>query len=382
MNVIKTENTINRITVLRYVITFVIVSLIFVSTSFAQSNTTRSADGTIKIMPVGNSITAGEHYGYPSIPERTGYRKVLYEMLVEAGYNVDFVGSQNHGERPASDPDWYDWNNEAYPGWKISDIANKLDTALIVYQPDILLIHVGTNKSDWDNKPGQVMDMLDMINDFSEANDHPITVFLCKIIKRFYKEDSGPTSQFNEAVADSVAARSGDKIKIIMVDMENGAGLDYTDDPPDSTAYPPYEGGDMLGETYPGVTYDKYHPNDKGNTKMALKFYEGLVNELGEPTKVDNHVMNQQPQQFELCQNYPNPFNPTTTIEFNLKKSSNVLIIIYDLLGKELTTLVNEELQAGNYHLHWNASNFSSGIYLYKLYADGLTETKKMILIR
>jgi hypothetical protein len=49
----------------------------------------------------------------------------------------------------------------------------------------------------------------------------------------------------------------------------NGAGLDYSDHPPDPTANPPYEGGDMLGETYPGVDYDRYHPNDKGNTKMA-----------------------------------------------------------------------------------------------------------------
>ena len=63
----------------------------------------------IKIMPVGDSITAGEHYGYPPVPERTGYRKALYQMLVEAGYKVDFVGSQDHGRRPECDPDWYDW---------------------------------------------------------------------------------------------------------------------------------------------------------------------------------------------------------------------------------------------------------------------------------
>jgi hypothetical protein len=70
----------------------------------------------IRTMPVGDSITAGEHYGYPPVPERTGYRKDLYEMLVDAGYRVDSVGSQRHGERPERDPDWYDWNNEAYLG--------------------------------------------------------------------------------------------------------------------------------------------------------------------------------------------------------------------------------------------------------------------------
>ena len=157
---------------------------------------------------------------------------------------------------------------------------------LPTYKPDILLVHVGTNGADWNNKPGQVMDMLDIINDFSVANNHPMTVFLCRIINRYYKEDPAPTTKFNNAVVDSVADRTGDKIKIILVDIENGAGLDYTDDPPDSIANPLYEGGDMWGVTYPGVPYDVFHPNDKGNTKMAVKFYEELVKELGEPWKV------------------------------------------------------------------------------------------------
>jgi lysophospholipase L1-like esterase len=238
------------------------------------------AGDPVKIMPVGNSITAGEHYSFPSIPERTGYRKDLYEMLVNSGYNVDFVGSQNHGERAKTDSNWYDWNNEAYPGKTIPIITEKLKNALGTYNPDILLVHVGTNGRDWDQKPGQVMDMLDLINTYSVDNNHPITVFLCKIINRFIELDQGPTSQFNSDLSDTVATRTGDKIKIIMVDMENGAGIDYTDRLPDTTANPPYEGGDMLGHRYPGTATDKYHPNDKGNTKMALKFYEELVKEL------------------------------------------------------------------------------------------------------
>ena len=73
-------------------------------------------DNPVKIMPVGDSIAAGEHYKFPALGERTGYRKALYEMLINAGYNVDFVGSQNHGIRPKAARDWYDWNCEAYPG--------------------------------------------------------------------------------------------------------------------------------------------------------------------------------------------------------------------------------------------------------------------------
>ena len=88
------------------------ISIVVVSNSLAGD--------LIKIMPVGDSITAGEHYQFPAIEERTGYRKDLYKMLINAEYNVDFVGSQNHGERSKADnKDWYDWNCEAYPGWQI-----------------------------------------------------------------------------------------------------------------------------------------------------------------------------------------------------------------------------------------------------------------------
>ena len=58
-------------------------------------------------MPVGSSITAGEHYGYPALAERTGYRKDLYWMLIGSGYSYDFVGLQNHGIWPEDDKDWY-----------------------------------------------------------------------------------------------------------------------------------------------------------------------------------------------------------------------------------------------------------------------------------
>jgi hypothetical protein len=201
-------------------------------------------------------------------------------MLSGNGYPVDFVGSQRHGIRPEDHKDWYDWNCEAYPGWKIPDIANKVDSALVEYRPDILLVHVGTNGKDWNEKPGQVMGMLDGINQYSVRNDTPVIVFLCLIIKLFENEDSTPVSKFNQDVKKMVQSRSGDKIRIILVDMESGAGLDYSDNLPDSNADPPSEGGDMLGYKYPGVAYDIYHPNDKGNAKMAAKFYKELVKVL------------------------------------------------------------------------------------------------------
>jgi hypothetical protein len=80
--------------------------------------------------------------------------------------------------------------------------------------------------------------------------------------------------------------------------------------------------------------------------------------------------------------NYPNPFNPATKISFYLPDAGNITLKIYDLLGKEVATLVDDNLNAGNYSVEWNAANYSSGIYLYKLKSANYTETKKMLLVK
>jgi uncharacterized delta-60 repeat protein len=85
---------------------------------------------------------------------------------------------------------------------------------------------------------------------------------------------------------------------------------------------------------------------------------------------------------FKLNDNFPNPFNPTTRIGFSIPSQSNVKLAIYDITGKEIALLVNNHLQPGNYQYEWNALQFSSGTYFYKLDADGFVQTKKMILIK
>jgi hypothetical protein len=96
---------------------------------------------------------------------------------------------------------------------------------------------------------------------------------------------------------------------------------------------------------------------------------------------------NEIPKSYILFQNYPNPFNPTTKIKFEIpsnvkSETSNVKITIYDILGREVATLVNEDLKTGSYEVKWNASNFSSGIYNYKLVAGDFISVKKMVLIK
>ena len=89
------------------------------------------------------------------------------------------------------------------------------------------------------------------------------------------------------------------------------------------------------------------------------------------------------PINFKLFQNYPNPFNPTTTIEFKVKSSKNIKLTIYDIRGSEISVLVNEILNAGEYRYVFDAGSLSSGVYFYSLYADGkFVDTKKMVLVR
>ena len=90
---------------------------------------------------------------------------------------------------------------------------------------------------------------------------------------------------------------------------------------------------------------------------------------------------------FHISQNYPNPFNPSTRINFSIPYPSGseqtlVKLIIYDVLGREVTVLLNENLNAGNYEVTWDGTNYPSGVYYYKLQAGNYSETKKMVLLK
>ncbi|MFZ1292012.1 MAG: T9SS type A sorting domain-containing protein [Melioribacteraceae bacterium] len=97
---------------------------------------------------------------------------------------------------------------------------------------------------------------------------------------------------------------------------------------------------------------------------------------------VDVKQISNIPNEFNLGQNYPNPFNPATSIEFSLPRKSNVSLKIFDALGKEISSLVNESKSAGKYQVSFNAIGLSSGIYFYRLETEGFSETKKMLLIK
>jgi len=119
-----------------------------------------------------------------------------------------------------------------------------------------------------------------------------------------------------------------------------------------------------------GRTTDSVHYFDY----LIIKYGENLVNVKESPSP--------SPVEYKLHQNYPNPFNPTTTIKFDLPKASFVSLKVYNVLGQEVATLVNEKRETGSYEVKFNASTLSSGIYFYRLCAETYAETKKLILVK
>ena len=99
-------------------------------------------------------------------------------------------------------------------------------------------------------------------------------------------------------------------------------------------------------------------------------------------TNIEDDYLNNIPINFSLSQNYPNPFNPTTSIEYSVPSSEYVSLKIYDIIGNEVATLVNEQKSAGNYEVKFNASSLTTGMYIYKINAGSFTKVRKMMLVK
>jgi subtilisin-like proprotein convertase family protein len=128
------------------------------------------------------------------------------------------------------------------------------------------------------------------------------------------------------------------------------------------------------------------------NGNWILRIYDGYSGDTGQLiswcviaqySTLIGIGANNQPLQYALSQNYPNPFNASTKIDFTLPKQTNVRLIIYDVLGREVKQLLSDNIKAGEYSVYFNAAELSSGIYFYSMYFDGnLFDTKRMVLLR
>jgi hypothetical protein len=126
-------------------------------------------------------------------------------------------------------------------------------------------------------------------------------------------------------------------------------------------------------------------PDDSGLTPLQVLYTVEIVDTVVLAVReIDDGNL---PTAYALGQNYPNPFNPTTQIAFELPTRSQVTLIVYNVLGRQVAMLVNEQLSAGSYVAEWNGRSSSgaevaSGIYFYRLHTEGFTQTKKMVLLK
>jgi PelA/Pel-15E family pectate lyase len=216
----------------------------------------------LRIMPLGDSITYdNRRKDMRPTGVRLAYRYTLYELLKSGGYSFDFVGSEDAGERYLREE--MD-DNAGFPGITDDQLAVLISTGfaghtstqitpgpyLDSYPADIILLHIGTNKVD--PSPDDVRDLLDNIR----KSDPDVFIIMARIINRYPYDET--TTSFNDNVEAMVKAR-GDE-RIIMVDMEDGAGIDYYTD-----------------------MDDDLHPNHLGYDKMAAVWYEALVELLATP---------------------------------------------------------------------------------------------------
>ncbi len=146
------------------------------------------------------------------------------------------------------------------------------------------------------------------------------------------------------------------------------------------------EKADRAWEQLTGVSYKYQRFNEPGDFSWAvanlgdLDLWIALLYKQGLTSVRDEHA--EIPRQFVLEQNNPNPFNPSTNIRFSITQASLVSLTVYDILGKEVATLVNEYLEPGTYTSSFRAQSLSSGLYFYRLQSGNSVETKKMSLLK
>jgi PKD repeat protein len=205
----------------------------------------------VKIMPVGDSITRGMNSG--TSPDTSdywiSYRRQLWSQLTGAGYSIDFVGSVQDG---SAYPD-FDHDNEGHGGYAASQVADEIGGWLASQPPDVILLHIGTNGYQVSSDVSRILDRIFAFN-------KDITVVLAKIINRATSASSSEiasTTRFNNEVAAMAQTRIANGDKIIIVDQENGAGINYA----------LYPAGDMWTDLHPYAT---------GYTKMAGVWFDAL----------------------------------------------------------------------------------------------------------
>ncbi len=208
---------------------------------------------------------------------------------------------------------------------------------------------------------------------------------------------TGESASFTVTITGGPLTRGGTDIAVSRGELNliNGSGLredkgELTHTFPKSPAQgsvsfsfsykaPPVAGKDTIFANGNSVNFDLYPYGDMWN--FAPNKIISVVNPIG-IQKIQSTAGS-----FQLEQNYPNPFNPVTRIKFSIASEGTgyiapVQLLIYDIVGREIETLIETNLEPGGYEIEWNAGNYPGGIYLYKIVTGSYSETKKMVLVK
>lgn len=301
----------------------------FLLVFYLQASIISASAQQIKIMPLGDSITQGFSSGVANEEFQVSYRKALYDKLKLAGYVVNdeiFVGTLFSGESvPDFDPD-----HEGHPGWRADEIfagrpgsgEGKLSDWLFAEEPDIVLLHIGTNDISGNNEDWhEVEDILIVIDDYEFTSGKTVWVILALIIDRSCDpflppcSKSAETTSFNNDVEDFVFfPRQAGGDRIFLVDMQNDAGIDY-----DRW----YMGGDM---------WDTLHPFETGYAKMADVWFPAIEQVLNICTLDADLVIDNQTfsttEAFEACETVTAgpTVNVTATGDVNFQAGERVVL--------------------------------------------------------
>jgi plastocyanin len=175
----------------------------------------------------------------------------------------------------------------------------------------------------------------------------------------------------------SITINSGDTVKFVLASMHSAREVEQsTWDANGTTSNGGFDlplGGGIAVLTQAGIHYYVCVPHASQGMKGTI-----TVNPSTDVKTISKAI----PNNFILKQNYPNPFNPSTKISFSIREAGFVSLKIFNILGKEVTTLINENLPLGNFNVEWYAINEESGIYFYTFQTENYLLTKKMILLK
>ena len=316
------------------------------------------------VLLLGDSITQGGD-GYAS------YRYPLWFLLQQGNYDVDFVGTLDETYTGPPDPVLYpdydttfDRQHEGHWGWRTDQVRRVVKTAMNGHNPNIVLIHLGTNDIGQMGPMGVAnadSNLRQIVATMRQVKPN-VTILLAQLIPigpgTTYYAWSHLIPDLNDTIAAIADDLNTDESPIILVDQ-------YSD----------YDLATMMQS-------NGLHPNEVGEVQMAQTWYAQLA-PLLDVSAVDPPL----PIQVVTVRAAPNPFNPRTEISFSLLQADHVELSIYDLTGRRVTTLVDHVFAAGSHDFAWQGRDATghelpSGIYLVHLRTGQTAVTEKVTLLR